>query len=115
MAGGVPPAWPRPTARREAGAHGAGRRCPMILIRFEDLESKRRALGYLAGRFSFKSWTTGEMLVPEPALAEMAMEGIKFTVEGPATHEQSIPAVRIPPGSLSNDVHRPIGAWSRSV
>ncbi len=28
----------------------------MILIRFPNTESKRRALGGLAGRFAFKSW-----------------------------------------------------------
>jgi len=48
----------------------------MISIRFPDAEAKRRALGYLAGRFSFKSWATGEMLVPESALPALAVEGI---------------------------------------
>jgi len=57
----------------------------MILIRFPDAASERRALGYLPGRFSFKSWATGEMLVPESALPFLALEGIRFTVEGPAT------------------------------
>ena len=37
------------------------------------------------GRFSFKSWVSGEMVVPESALAELAVEGIAFSVEGPAT------------------------------
>jgi hypothetical protein len=40
----------------------------MIRIYFTDDSAKRRALGYLAGRFSFESWATGEMLVPEYAL-----------------------------------------------
>ncbi len=66
----------------------------MIRIRFTDLDAKKRALGRLAGRFSFKSWATGEMLVPEPALAYLATEGIPFQVEGPATYEQSTPALR---------------------
>lgn len=68
----------------------------MILIRFPDSESKRRALGFLAGRFSFKSWATGEMAVPETALAHLATEGIPFSVEGPATYERLISAVRDP-------------------
>jgi hypothetical protein len=68
----------------------------MILIRFNDIEAKRRALGLLAGRFSFKSWTSGEMAVPETALAHLAIEGIPFTVEGPATYERLISAVRDP-------------------
>ena len=57
----------------------------MILIRFADDDSKRRALGYLVGRYSFTTWLTGELLVPATALAELAVEGIQFTVEGPAT------------------------------
>ncbi len=66
----------------------------MIRIRFTDLDAKKRALGRLAGRYPFKSWATGEMLVPEPALAYLARESIPFQVEGPATYEQSIPALR---------------------
>ena len=68
----------------------------MILIRFPDAEAKRRALGFLAGRFSFKSWATGEMTVPEVALAYLASENISFTVEGQATYERLISAVRNP-------------------
>jgi hypothetical protein len=59
----------------------------MICIRFTDEASKRRALGYLLGRFSFKSWVTGEMIVPDYALPCLANEGIPFIVEGPATYE----------------------------
>lgn len=60
----------------------------MILIRFPDETNKRTAMGRLAGRFSFKSWATGEMLVPESALPFLAVEGVALTVEGPATYEQ---------------------------
>ena len=60
----------------------------MILIRFPNTESKRAALAQLAGRFSFKSWASGEMLVPEDALPFLAVQGVSFTVEGPATYEQ---------------------------
>jgi len=62
----------------------------MIVIRFDDTDTKRRALGFLAGRFSFKSWATGEMAVPEAALAHLATAGIAFSVEGPATYERLI-------------------------
>lgn len=68
----------------------------MIRIRFPDAASERRGLGYLAGRFSFKSWASGETLVPDHALAALAREGIPFSVEGAATYEQIIPAVRNP-------------------
>jgi hypothetical protein len=66
----------------------------MILIRFPNPDSKRSALAQLAGRFSFKSWAAGEMLVPEEALAYLAVQGISFTVEGPATYEQNGSALR---------------------
>lgn len=59
----------------------------MIRIRFPDEASERRALGHLAGRFSFKSWASGETLVPETALVSLALEGLRFNVEGPATYE----------------------------
>ena len=53
----------------------------MIVIRFADAETERRALGYLAGRFSFTSWSGGETMVPEAALPHLAREGIRFSVE----------------------------------
>ena len=59
----------------------------MILIRFPNTAAKRSALARLAGRFSFKSWANGDMLVPEDALAFLAVEGVPFTVERPATYE----------------------------
>lgn len=65
----------------------------MILVRFPDADSERRALAFLAGRFSFKTWATGETLVPESALAFLATEGIPFVVEGPAKYEQNVPAI----------------------
>ena len=68
----------------------------MILIRFPNPEAKRTALSRLAGRFNFKSWATGEMIVPEDALPFLAVEGIVFTVEGPATYEQNGAAFRGP-------------------
>ena len=55
----------------------------MIQIRFPSIEQKRSALSALAGRFAFKSWATGEMLVPEDALPFLAVQGIAFAVEGP--------------------------------
>jgi hypothetical protein len=66
----------------------------MIKIRFSDQASKRRALGRLAGRYPFKSWANGDMLVPEAALGFLAVEGISFHVEGPATYEQNTPSIR---------------------
>lgn len=63
----------------------------MVRIRFPDDESKRRGLGWLAGRYPFKSFQAGDMILPEAALPHLAHEGIHFSVEGPATYEQLIP------------------------
>jgi hypothetical protein len=60
----------------------------MIIIRFADQKAKASALGLLAGHFSFKSWATGEMMIPKDALALLADEGVRYTVEGPATYER---------------------------
>ena len=60
----------------------------MVIIRFADQESKRKALGYIARRFSGKSWATGEVMVPEAALASLAAENFHFTVEGQAAYER---------------------------
>ena len=68
----------------------------MIIIRFSDDESNRRGLGFLAGRYSCKSWSTGETIVPEQALAALASERIRFSVEGRATYEHLIPSIRNP-------------------
>jgi hypothetical protein len=71
----------------------------MIIIRFPDDAAKRRALGFLAGRFSFKSWATGEMMVPPGALPALALHGIPFQALGPATYEQLATPLRNPPAS----------------
>ncbi len=60
----------------------------MVIIRFGAVETRRRALGYLLGRFPGKSWVSGELMVPESALTYLAAEGITFSVEGPATYER---------------------------
>ncbi|MEK7676023.1 MAG: hypothetical protein AAB676_09350 [Verrucomicrobiota bacterium] len=68
----------------------------MVIIRFDDSETEHRALGWLAGRFSFKTWANGDLMLHEEALPYLAREGIPFRVQGPATYEHSIPTVRNP-------------------
>jgi hypothetical protein len=68
----------------------------MVIIRFPDDAAERRALGWLAGRFSFKSWAGGQTLVPEAALPQLALEGIPFISEGQATYEQILASLRNP-------------------
>jgi hypothetical protein len=64
----------------------------MIIIRFTDPVIERRALGFLARRFPLKTWANGETMIPEAALAALAVEGIPFSVEGLATYERIISA-----------------------
>ncbi|MEO6434833.1 MAG: hypothetical protein ABIP55_03605 [Tepidisphaeraceae bacterium] len=66
----------------------------MVVIRFPDHESERKALGWLPGRFSFTSRSDGVTIVPETALAPLALEGIPFSVHGRATYEQIIAPLR---------------------
>ena len=66
----------------------------MIKVRFSNAESERKAIGFLAGRFPFKTYADGYTLVPETALSRLAGEGIAFTVEGRAAYEQSFSTVR---------------------
>lgn len=68
----------------------------MVIIRFDDRETEHRALGWLAGRFSFKTWTNGDLMLHEETLPYLAREGISFRVHGPATYEHSIPTFRNP-------------------
>ena len=60
----------------------------MVLIRFTDANSKKRALETLAGEFSLKSWASGQMMVPEEALARLAHEDIPFSFEGSSAYEK---------------------------
>lgn len=71
----------------------------MVLIRFPDANSKRQALGSLAGRFTFKIWATGEMIVTETALAHLTVADIPFFVEGQATYERLISTVQTAPAA----------------
>jgi hypothetical protein len=71
----------------------------VILIRFNDAETERKALGFLTGRFSFKTWKNGDLVVPETALSQLAMEGIQFIVKGPAPYERTLASLRNSPAS----------------
>ena len=62
-----------------------------VIIRFANPEAEALGLGKLAGRFSFKTWATGETMVPEPALGFLAGENVSFIVEGRAGYERFAP------------------------
>ena len=73
----------------------------MITITFPDNETEKRALGFLLGRFSGRVLKSGEHLVPEAALEALADQNIPFSVQGKATYEQQIAAIRdIAPASI---------------
>jgi hypothetical protein len=66
----------------------------MVTITFPDRETEKKALGFLLGRFSGKVLRSGEHLVPETALEALADANIPFTVQGKATYEQQLAAIR---------------------
>jgi hypothetical protein len=68
----------------------------MVVIKFPDLETQDEAVGFLASFFSGRLLRSGEVIVPEEALAALANENFSFTVIGKATYEQ-MAAFRGPP------------------
>jgi hypothetical protein len=71
----------------------------MVIIHFEDAEMEKKALEFLAGRCSFKTWESGDLMLPEPAVGELAARGIVFQSKGPATYEHFLPSIRNPVAS----------------
>jgi len=66
----------------------------MVVITFPDNETQKKALGFLLGRFSGKVLKSGEHIVPEAALAALAEANIPFAVQGKASYEKQIAALR---------------------
>lgn len=66
----------------------------MVIIRFADPQMELRALGYLVGRFSLKTWANGETMVPEEALGHLAAEGFEFAVTGQPSYERHYAPLR---------------------
>lgn len=73
----------------------------MVTITFPDRDTEKRALAYLIGRFSGRVLRSGEHLVPEGALEALADQNIPFAVQGKATYEQQVAAIR---GAASHSV-----------
>lgn len=59
----------------------------MIAIKFPDTETQDEAVGFLATNFSGRLLRSGEVIVPEEALAALAGENYTFTVIGKAGGE----------------------------
>ncbi len=66
----------------------------MVIIKFPDRDVEKKALAFLLGRFSGRVLRSGQHLVPEAALEALADQNISFTVEGKATYEQQMAALR---------------------
>jgi hypothetical protein len=66
----------------------------MVVITFPDPDNRKKALGFLFGRFSGKALKSGEIIVPEAALPALADQNISFTVQGKASYEKQIAALR---------------------
>jgi hypothetical protein len=62
----------------------------VVIIRFATVEMRRKGIAYLLRHFSGKSWSSGEVMVPEMALAHLAAEGLSFHVEGAATYDRRL-------------------------
>jgi hypothetical protein len=60
----------------------------MVIVRFPDEATHKKALAFLIGQFSGHSWATGQVVVPERALAPMTQVGLTFSFEGFATGER---------------------------
>ena len=60
----------------------------MVVIKFPDPETDKRALGFLMEHFSGRVLRSGEVIVPEAALQALALENFRFTVLGKATYDQ---------------------------
>ena len=66
----------------------------MVIITFPDECTEKKALGFLLGRFSGIALKSGEHIVPEPAMAALARQNIPFTVQGKASYEKQVAALR---------------------
>jgi hypothetical protein len=66
----------------------------MIIIKFDDSEMESKAMDHLIGRFPFKTWSNGDLMLPENALGPLAAEGVTFRVRGPAAYEHYLPSLR---------------------
>ncbi len=52
----------------------------MVTITFPDVDTEKRALGFLLGRFSGRVLKSGEHLVPEAALEALDNRNIPFSI-----------------------------------
>jgi hypothetical protein len=66
----------------------------MVIIHFDDTATEKNAIEFLIGRFPFKTWKNGDLMLPEAAVGLLAAEGITFRARGPAQYEHFLPPLR---------------------
>jgi hypothetical protein len=66
----------------------------MILIRFPDRETEIKGLAILMNRCSGKVLRGGLHIVPEASLEALTAAKITYSVEGPASYEHEVAALR---------------------
>lgn len=64
------------------------------MLQFPDEATERRALELLIGEVPFTSWSSGEMLVGDEALALLGEQAIDYTVKGRAEDEATVATLR---------------------
>lgn len=68
----------------------------MVVITFPDDTTRKKALGFLIGRYSGRVLKSGENIVPYEALAALADQNFTFTVHGKAKYAKHVEALRAP-------------------
>jgi hypothetical protein len=66
----------------------------MVLITFPDKKAQMTARGFLLRRFSGKVFKSGEHVFPEAAMAALAEANSPFMVQGKASCEKQVAALR---------------------
>ena len=77
----------------------------MVIIRFDDSESEQRALDSLIGRFPFKTWANGDLMVPAEALAQAGIPLCISVLKNPSTKYLDY-ACRMSIGFYNTECHR---------
>ena len=66
----------------------------MVTITFPDPATRKEALAFLLGRFSATILKSGEVIIPENAVASLAGQNLVFTVKG-KVDEAQVASLRI--------------------
>lgn len=65
----------------------------IVVITFPDEATEKKGLGFLLAHFSGHALNSGEVIVPEAALAALAEKNFPYSVHGKASYEKQIAAL----------------------